>query len=629
MPKKLLLCMVIIGLTACASGPSPSTSDSTVPISSTPVLQDIPSAANRSAAEWLERAAASSGSERSEALLQAALQLQKDAAWQASAAVIAQLQRYQSELALSAPQQHLLTLLEARFAAHQQRWPYVDALLKPLLQPRQATDYGMQTLELALTSAIAQRRWVIAAELQLQLLEQPQYQASAGQIWSVLQHLPEPAAIQPPAGGFRNKVTAGWLRLVQHIHASAIDVNDTSDETGSQVSLLTNLQQWQAEFADHPATAVANELMSDYQAGLQRANLGQQQAIVLLPLSGQYRSQGQAVRDGIVKALAAQPQLSARFIDSNGFDFATLPGLLETSQTDLIIGPLLKDKVAEMSKLELPEQLRWLTLNELEQGLDNRLPGQSFFALDTETEVRQAAAHIAAQGFKQPLVLAPATNRGEHLANEFAQAWLEAQPDQVEAGQGRYTNTEEMKTAVQDQLGVTTSEARIWQVKIAAGKIIVDSQSRSRADIDAIYLVGGIEQTRLLKPFIDVNISPFMQAIPVYANSSSHTLNNDLSENDLNGVHFTDAEWLIPGHAQQQQLQQLLSQRSDWGYSHARLAAFGHDAVLLAQQLSLLQRVPGLSLTGLTGRLHIDQGRVQRDLAWASYQGHEVIADND
>src|SRR5690606_9895138 len=108
-------------------------------------------------------------------------------------------------------------------------------------------------------------------------------------------------------------------------------------------------------------------------------------------------------------------------------------------------------------------------------------PQQHFFALDTETEIQQAAQYMAQRGHRHPLVLAPASNRGQQHADLFARAWQAQFADDMVVAQGSYRTTEEMKTAVQEELGVTASEARIYQVKIAAGKIIVDAQARSRA----------------------------------------------------------------------------------------------------------------------------------------------------
>ncbi len=609
MPKKLLLCLIILGMTACSNQShqraQPSVSDG-LPSQ----LSELPlEPSSRSSAAWLDDAQIRQGSARIDALLQAARAMQKELNWQGSAVVIGQIERFQERIDLTPEQIQLIAILEARFAAQEARWPYVEKLIAPLLKPRLAPQLEVPTLELALAAAKGQQHWHQAASYQLQLLNYAPEHTEPKAVWEVLKFVSKPNQLDLQTAVKPHPDTLGWYQLLQALHST----NATTEE------LALRLESWTQEFDRHPALEQVQQLKEQIRPTLDRA-------VIILPLSGQYREQGQAVRDGMIKALTRQPELQATFIDSNRFNFDELPELLQRKQAGLLIGPLLKQNITKIDSDMLPSSLRWLTLNEPTDGLKTVLSQQNFFALDTETEVQQAARHMASQGFEKPLVLAPESQRGKHLANVFAQAWQAEFADKMRTEIGTYSNTDEMKTAVQDRLGVSASEARIWQVKIAGGKIIVDSQARSRPDIDAIYLVGGIEQTRLLKPFIDVNIAPFMQQIPVFSNSGSHTLNNDLSENDLDGVHFTDAPWLMPGHQQQAQMKSLLQLRSHWDYNLLRLAAFGHDSILLSQQLALLQTVPGKTLNGLTGALHIERPRVIRELSWARYRGHQVIA---
>ncbi|PHR63373.1 MAG: hypothetical protein COA51_10720 [Idiomarina sp.] len=612
-PKKLLLCMVIVALftalNGCSSGPREPASQSTTSQDSSEFTAVPLDEQFRSAQSWLANARLMEGKEQVDALLQAAATFQRDGQWQQSAVVIAQIQRHFEAESLNNAQRQLMALLEARFAGHDGRWNYVEQLLEPLLQPRLSVDYPEQTLELALKSASAQQEWELAASYQLQLLNIAPDSTQPEQVWEILRNVQNPDQVTLPPSFDRSQLVAGWANLMRTLHQISATPSELDDA----------LAQWQANFSEHPAQFVVDNLIALTEQPRHRA-------LVLLPLTGQYAEQGLAVRDGLVKALSRLPQVHAKFIDTNTLDFAALPELLQQHQANVLIGPLLKPNVAAIDASQLPESLPWLTLNEPGEVLIPTLPQQHFFALDAETEIRQAAKHMAKRGHRHPIVLAPETARGQLHAEVFKSAWEAEFNDPIPISMGNYRNTEEMKTAVQDQLGVTTSEARINQVKIAAGKIIVDSQARSRADVDSVYLVGGIEQTRLLKPFIDVNISPFMKALPVYANSGSHTLRNDLSENDLDDVRFTDAPWLLPGHNEAQRLNDLLELRKNWGYNTARLVAFGHDALLLSQRLPLLQTMPGISAQGLTGVLTVRNNQVIRELNWARFDGHEVVA---
>lgn len=609
-PKKLLVCMIIVGLSACASGTRQTAStDPAAAESQTQVIELADNTVQKSPQEWLAEAQNAVADEQHEAILRAAQAFQREQQWQQSAVLIAQLQRHVSQQELSHVQRQLLTYLEARFAAHEQRWDYVQQLLTPILTQPLADNHAAAVLDLALRAAREQQQWSQAASYQLQLVSLNAELSNAETVWQVLKQVQDPAAIELPAAAQRNPLVAGWLELMQRL----VQVHNQPQQLDSAVA------QWRQSHSDHPGGFVLERLQ-------QLAAQPRGKILVLLPLTGRYQQQGQAVRDGLLLALANQPQAEAEFIDTNQFDFASLPELLQQQQVNLLIGPLLKPNIALIDPAAIPAELPWLTLNEAEAGLVQVHPNRHFYALDAATEIRQAAARMAQMGYRQPLVLAADNQRGRQQAEVFKQAWQAQFIDPTEVAEGYYQTTEDMKSAVQQQLGVDTSEARIQQVKIAAGKIIVDAEFRSRADIDAVYLIGGIEQTRLLKPFIDVNISPFMQALPVYANSGSHTLSNALSENDLDQVKFTDASWLLPNHPRRQTLTELLQLRRNWGYDEVRLAAFGHDAFSLTQQLPLLQVMPGITHAGLTGELSVQGAQIVRQLAWAQFNGHEVVA---
>ncbi len=524
-------------------------------------------------------------------LLDETLMLQNSNQWQTSATLLSEIAAYESQLDPS--QQRRVALAQARWLASQGEYQAAQAQLTPI-QNKLAQQERL--IALALSRDLAWQRGQLqqAAQLQLDLLAaEPTTESSP---WSYLKY-----ATQPHALSASTDLAQGWLALLRAAHAQ-IEGSDTSA-----------LQGWQLRYGDHPATAVAAQLHDN----LQQPDA--QRALVLLPLSGQYADQGQAVLDGIVLALEGQKDFEILVRDSNSYDFSALSEELQRTQATVLMGPLLKDNVSKVNATALGK-VKWVALNSLEQFA---VQPTLWFALEPETEYQQVAKTFANRGYTRPLVLAADSNRGKQAIETFRRAFLQAVPTgNVESG--LYRTPDDMKAIVQEKLGVTDSEARIWQVKITAGKILVDAEARSRADIDAIFLAGGIEQTRLLKPFIDVNISPFMSPIPVYATSASHIRSDTLSENDLDKVRFTELPWLLPEHPSYSRLQRILQQRSHWNYDLARLAAFGHDALLLTQHQAQLESLPGKQLPGLTGNLRWDGNQVQRELGWAHYDGHQV-----
>src|SRR5690554_2626388 len=418
-PKKLLLCMVIVVLSACSTGPRqgskpPQQSNEDTNFIEVPLREH-----QRSASSWLANARMLTGSEQVDALLQAAATFQRDQQWQQSAVVIAQVQRHFEAVALTRAQQQLLALLEARFAAHEGRWTYAEQLLKPLLTPRLSADYPEQTLELALQAARVQSHWQEAAAYQLQLVNIAPEHSEPEAVWEVLKHVTQPTTVALPPASQRTQLVAGWVQLMTTLHAIA---NEPS-------RFEHHVTQWQQSFGDHPGHVVLTRLTDMTENP--RNNI-----LVLLPLTGQYEEQGTAVRDGMIKALTRLPQLNAIFLDTNQLDMAALPELLQQYQANMLLGPLLKPNVAAVDTRLLPEGLPWLTLNEPEHELVLTHAAQHFFALDAETEIRQAASYMATQGHRHPIVLAPANNRGQQQAELFKQAWEAQFPDQVKVALG-------------------------------------------------------------------------------------------------------------------------------------------------------------------------------------------------
>ncbi len=184
-----------------------------------------------------------------------------------------------------------------------------------------------------------------------------------------------------------------------------------------------------------------------------------------------------------------------------------------------------------------------------------------------------------------------------------------------------------MQTNLKASLDVQVSQARIDELKSRV-KQTIKAQTRNRRDIDMIYLVGSAAQTRLVKPYIDVNISPFATVIPVYASSRSHSANNDNSTNiDLQGLTFTSMPWLLNSKEQDKTLatlnRQLWAKRSD---SLSSIFAMGFDSYQLIKKIPLMQQAPYIRHYGQTGILQLAKSNIlTRSLIWGRYYNEKVI----
>jgi outer membrane PBP1 activator LpoA protein len=232
---------------------------------------------------------------------------------------------------------------------------------------------------------------------------------------------------------------------------------------------------------------------------------------------------------------------------------------------------------------------------------------------------------LSRQQFQTPIVLSQKNIVSKRIARAFVQQWQNITGDIIDVVY--YDTGTPMQDQIKVSLSVDSSEARISKLKKRLNQSI-KTQTRNRRDIDMIYLVGTPEQTRLVKPYIEVNISPFSDLIPVFASSRSHSTQRDFSSNnDLKGLTFTEIPWLLID-AQNTELatlsNQLWPKRSD---SLSRLFAMGFDSYQLISKIPLMQQAPYLQHWGHTGVLKLDETNIlTRSLLWGVYKDNKVIS---
>ena len=241
-----------------------------------------------------------------------------------------------------------------------------------------------------------------------------------------------------------------------------------------------------------------------------------------------------------------------------------------------------------------------------------------------EDEAQQAASVLSQKQFKHPVVLSHQDNVSLRIAKAFVQKWHSLtgeSPDIVNFEQGK-----KMQEILKQTLSVDESQNRINALRSRLRQAI-KTEARSRRDIDMIYIVGNPQQTRLLKPYIDVNISPFADIIPVFSSSRSHSINTDQSTiNDLRGLTFTQMPWLLSSSQQNKKLantsKQLWPKRSD---SLQRIFAMGYDSLHLLAKLPQMQQHHFIRYYGQTGILKLGQDNIiTRSLLWGTYKRNKV-----
>ena len=377
------------------------------------------------------------------------------------------------------------------------------------------------------------------------------------------------------------------------------------------------LSQWQREFKTHPAQHIVTNLSQDEPILSNEF----EHVAVIIPLSGKQERAGKVAQQGILAAYNASSGKTLHFIDSTTLDMTTLHSKLTELNIDYVIGPLLKENVTSylaQTEITLPT----LLLN-LPAGI-NLLPHQVALSMRPEDEAIQAATTLSRQHYQHPLILSHQDNASRRIAQTFSQQWQNITgqaPEMV-----FFNNDAKMQNQLQASLGVDLSQQRTKELNRRI-KYSIKSELRNRRDVDMIYVVGLPLETKLLKPYIDVNISPFADLIPVYASSRSHSTKIDKSDNrDLSGLIFTEMPWQLKSKLQNKalvaQAKKLWPNRSD---SLQTIFAMGFDSLALVDKISAMQNKTYVRHYGQTGILQLgDDNILKRSLIWGKYSRSKV-----
>lgn len=406
----------------------------------------------------------------------------------------------------------------------------------------------------------------------------------------------------------------GWHQLLSYSHQFGVNSEQ----------FFNYLNIWEQHYPTHPAMLIVKQLKNTTLLVNPIQNIA-----VLLPLSGAQKSAGLAAQQGVLSAYKNDSANKVYFIDTNTLDWTTLATQFSESNIDHVIGPLLKTNVE--TYLDLSEQQIALQIPSLFLNLPSNkalTSYQTVLSMRPEDEAIQAASTLSQQNYKAPIILSHQDRVSKRLATAFSQQWQILTGNVVDIVY--FNQGKQMQASLKEALDVNASQTRIKQLQSRL-KHNIKAESRNRRDIDMIYLIGSAAQTRLIKPYIDVNTSPFASIIPVFASSRSHSNfdynhNNNGSTNDLQGLTFTQMPWLLTSKQQNKNLAQLSHQlwpkRTD---SLSRIFAMGYDSYNLLNKVTLMQQAPYIRHFGQTGVLRLNNSNVlTRSLIWGRYQNDKV-----
>lgn len=318
---------------------------------------------------------------------------------------------------------------------------------------------------------------------------------------------------------------------------------------------------------------------------------------VMLPLSGAYAPAAQAIRTGMTAAYfaderSAKPPL--HFVDTEGRPVRDLYRQLVTAGAVGMIGPLVKDQVADLAgsaELSIPV----LALNQVPTAQHAQLYQ---FGLVPEQEVEQAAGSAWFDGRQNALVLAPATTFGQRITKAFTNYWKSLG--------GKISASKTYPQHGTDLAGVVKA-------------LLPNPTAPESAGGNFVFLIADSRDARTLMPLLNA-LDP---GLPVYA--TSHVYNGSVDpqgDRDLKGLVFCDIPWLLnPDEGGPLSARALAPQIQQTPPDYVKLIALGVDAYRLLLDLNRFKTDSFYRYAGLTGNLSLQSGnRFQRQLECAQFE---------
>jgi outer membrane PBP1 activator LpoA protein len=405
-------------------------------------------------------------------------------------------------------------------------------------------------------------------------------------------------------------VMRGWLSL-----------GALAASTGQQgIGWNNGVVRWQETNFNHPAMSVlgGTELpdpgMLDYP----------RQVALLLPLSGQNATAGNAIQNGFFGAyfgasagLGEAQQIRVYDVVAAGGAGAAYSRAVEDG-AEFVVGPLLRTSVNSLAAEDLlPVPV--LTLNYLQ---DNALapPGMFQFALSPEDEAISAAQRAVQDGKTRGLALVPNNDWGRRLLASFTGAF-EARGGTLLEYRFYQPTDQDFSFEIQNLMGLSLSQQRYQRLRANLGGTL-EFDPRRRADAEFVFLAAAAPVGRLIKSQLKFHYSG---DLPVYSTSRIFAMDGR-SNSDLNGVMFADTPWVI---APQPWIAELPSLYGEYWPNERRLGrlhAMGYDAYLLLGELyGSGGELDGIR--GASGDLFLDEaGRVHRRLPWAEFRRGEPVS---
>ncbi|MBU2678244.1 MAG: penicillin-binding protein activator [Gammaproteobacteria bacterium] len=429
-------------------------------------------------------------------------------------------------------------------------------------------------------------------------------------LWQGLR-VSSPQVLRRAAETATDPTVRGWL-----------SIGSLAASTGQQgIGWSNGVMRWQEANADHPAIMVLGDLELPETLLLEYPR----QIALLLPLSGRAAGAGKALQNGFLGAYFAtaagldeQQTIRVYDVDREGGATAAYSTAVADG-AEFVVGPLLKNNVMQLAN-DILVPVPVLTLNYLP---DDALapPGLYQFALAPEDEAASAAVRALDDGHTRAVALVPNNDWGRRVLTSFSTE-LEGLGGTLLDYRSYTPGAQDFSKDIENLMGLTGSVRRYQRMRANIGGGL-QFDPRRRQDTDFIFLATDAATGRLLKAQLKFHYSG---DLPVYSTSAVYSMDGR-SNADLNGIMFADTPWVIDP---QPWIATLPADFAEYWPDERRLSrlhAMGYDAYNLIAALFASRGTQMAEVDGATGTLFLDSnGRVHRRLAWAQYQGGEIVA---
>ena len=388
----------------------------------------------------------------------------------------------------------------------------------------------------------------------------------------------------------------GWLRLALLCR----------DFDSSPQRKQRDMNRWRSNFPTHSAEL---SLLPETRLLLNEIFPLPNRISMLLPLSGPFSDVGNAVRDGFLAAWYSARQRgepvpgTLEFLDTAAESVQSVYSRLSLDEPQLVIGPLLRDKVDEM--IELQPELPVLTLN---YSPDGKTAGNvTQFGLNPGDEIDQLIALALARGWRSVMVVRQEEDWTSRVSQQFVSKWQSMGGIFVVAAV--YTNERDVARSVERALGLRDSKTRRRSFE-KMFNARMQFEPRRRQDVDFIVLLSGAEAARLIRPVLSFHRADDLPVVSI-SRVYDHTVDEG-KNTDLNDVLFTEIPWFTEPLT----IRELTGLTGDDIFS--RMHALGVDSWHLLPWLNAMRADADAGFFGVTGRLSINRSAVVRQLDWAT-----------